>query len=156
MMRHKILYTVLITSFSSSPLLANAQTIAPMQNYDPHAPASAQRSAAPIRDSPAAVENDSPAIAPMNVLVDFPPGMGGERPGALCDNDLVTGQMPAGCRRWSQIAGEVRAYMADVCASGRRLVAQFESLNQEQPLSDGASKRRVLFSGNRTKLPAFI
>jgi hypothetical protein len=107
MMRHKILYTVLVTSFSSSPLLANAQTIAPMQNYDPQAPASAQRSAAPIGDSPAAVETDSPAIAPMNVLVDFPRGMGGERRGTLCDNDLVTGQMPAGCRRWSQIAGEV-------------------------------------------------
>jgi|SRR5450631_2027693 len=108
MMSRKILYAVLVTSFSSSPLLANAQTIAPMQNYDAHAPASAQRSAAPMRDGlAAAVETDSPAIAPMNVLVDFPRGMGGERRGTFCDNDLVTGQMPAGCRRWSQIAGEV-------------------------------------------------
>jgi len=75
MMSRKILYAVLVTSFSSSPLLANAQTIAPMQNYDPHAPASAQRSAAPMRDGPAAaVETDSPAIAPMNVLVDERPG----------------------------------------------------------------------------------
>jgi hypothetical protein len=107
MMRHKIFYTVLVTSLSSSPLLASAQTIAPMQNDYPHAPASAQLSAAPMRDGPAAVEIDSPAIAPMNVLEEVPRGMGSERRGSLCDNDLVTGQMPAGCRRWSQIAGEV-------------------------------------------------
>jgi hypothetical protein len=120
MMRHKILCTVLVMSFSSSPLVANAQTIAPIQNDHRHAPASAQMGAAPMRDGPPAVETDGPAIVPMNSLVDIPRGMDSERRGSLCDNDVVTGQMPAGCRRWSQIAGDVWAYMAD--AGSKRLV----------------------------------
>jgi hypothetical protein len=61
--------------------------------------------AAPITSDSIRYERESYAIASGNVLADVRRDMSGKQPYVVCPSDLATGQMPAGCPRWSEIAG---------------------------------------------------
>ena len=102
MMHHKILHTALAALFGSLTMMATAQTTAPVHNDNAYTPPASASMAPPMADSMKAV---SSTIAPLNVLEDLPRDMSGKRAQTLCDSNPVTGPMPIGCRRWSEIAG---------------------------------------------------
>ena len=104
-MRYKILLdTALATSFGCLAMMAMAQTTVPVRNdYVYTAPASVSMAASETGDSGRSKAESSPTV-PMNVLEDVPRDMSSKQNQTECDRDLATGQTPAGCRRWLEIA----------------------------------------------------
>lgn len=91
-------------SFCSVTVVTSAQNVAPMQNHVSAGWAS-DLTAAPVKGDCATNDPESSAGASMNVLEDVPRDMSGKRAYTTCPGDFVTGQMPARCRQWSEIAG---------------------------------------------------
>jgi hypothetical protein len=105
MMHHKILHAALAASFGSLTMMATAQTTAPVHNDNAYATPASSSTAAPVAGNSDSMKAESSTIAPLNVLEDVPRDMSGKRAQTVCDRDPVTGPMPIGCRRWSEIAG---------------------------------------------------
>ena len=105
MLHHKILHTALAALFGSLTTMATAQTTAPVHNDYAYTPPASSSMAPPMAGDSDSMKAESSTIAPLNVLEDLPRDMSGKPAQTLCDSNPVTGPMPIGCRRWSEIAG---------------------------------------------------
>jgi hypothetical protein len=99
----EILRISVATFFASVTAMTMAQTIVPAEN-DVDASRESAVTAAPVAPDFARNDPQIPAAASMNVLEGVPRDIGGKPPYATCPGDFMTGQMPAGCRRWAEIA----------------------------------------------------
>jgi len=104
MTRHEMLRIPLAALFGSVTAMSMAQTVAPRQN-DAHAGRESVSTAAAVTGDLARNEPEISTPASTNVLEDVPRDISDKRSRTMCPSDFVTGQMPAGCRRWSEIAG---------------------------------------------------
>ena len=105
MMHHKILHTALAALFGSLTTMVTAQTTAPVHNDNAYTAPASFSMAPPMAGDSDNMKAESSTIAPLNVLEDLPRDMSGKPAQTLCDSNPVTGPMPVGCRRWSEIAG---------------------------------------------------
>jgi hypothetical protein len=105
MMHHKILHTALAALFGSLTTMVTAQTTAPVHNDNAYTAPASSSMAPPMAGDSDNMKAESSTIAPLNVLEDLPRDMSGKPAQTLCDSNPVTGPMPIGCRRWSEIAG---------------------------------------------------
>jgi hypothetical protein len=110
MMHDKILHTALAATalaalFGSLTTMATAQTTAPVHNDNAYTAPASSLMAPPMAGDSDSMKAESSTIAPLNVLEDLPRDMSGKPAQTLCDSNPVTGPMPIGCRRWSEIAG---------------------------------------------------
>jgi hypothetical protein len=103
MTRHEMLRVSLAALFGSVTAMTMAQTVAPTQN-DVDAGRESDLTAAPVTGDFARNDPEISTAASGNVLDDVPRDMSGKRAYTTCPGDFVTDQMPAGCRRWSEIA----------------------------------------------------
>ena len=103
MMRYKILHTALATSFGCLAMMAMAQTTVPVRNDYVYTVRASLSMASETGDAGSFNSESSPTV-PMNVLEDVPRDMSSKQNQTECDRDLATGQTPAGCRRWLEIA----------------------------------------------------
>jgi hypothetical protein len=102
-MRYKILHTALATSFGCLAMMAMAQTTVPVGNDYVYTVRASLSMASETGDAGRFNSESSPTV-PMNVLEDVPRDMSSKQNQTECDRDLATGQTPAGCRRWLEIA----------------------------------------------------
>jgi len=104
MTRHEMLHISLAAFFGSVTTITGAQTVTPVQN-DVSTGGASDPTAAPIRSDSARNDRERSAIGSGNVLDDVRRDMSGRQVYVTCPSDFVTDKMPAGCRRWSEIAG---------------------------------------------------
>ena len=104
MTRHEMLRVSLAALFGSVTTMIMAQNVAPTQN-DVDAGRKSALTAQPVTGDSARYDSEISTAASGNVLDDVPRDMSGIRPYTTCPGDFATDQIPAGCRRWSEIAG---------------------------------------------------
>ena len=100
---HKISRVVFAAMVGSLAMVATAQTVDSVGNYEVYAASTTHLIGSPPIGNASRVNAEGPSIAPTNVLEDVPRDTSAKEALVAC-TDTAAGRAPLACRRWLQIA----------------------------------------------------